>query len=66
MLEASSDVTVWGIIILLILGVVFLKNTQEKMKLDKYTWIRSAFTVILLVWCVISLSDVSEFLYFNF
>lgn len=66
LLEASSDATMWGMIILLVLGVVFLKNTQEKMKLDKYHWKRSLITAILIVWCVVSLSDVSEFLYFNF
>lgn len=66
LLNASVDASIWGMLILLILGVVFLKNTQEKMMSEKYNWIRSIFTVVLIVWCVISLSDVSEFLYFNF
>ena len=65
-LEASKDITMWGVLLLLMLGTVFLRNTQEKMNNNKYNWIRSAITVILMVWCVISLSDVSEFLYFNF
>ncbi|MGN0306145.1 MAG: MBOAT family O-acyltransferase [Lachnospiraceae bacterium] len=54
------------ILLLLLLGVFFMKNTQEKMGEDKYRPRRSLVTIILLVWCVISLSDVSEFLYFNF
>ena len=55
-----------GILILLLLAVFLWKNTQEKMIEEKYTLHRSLITVFLLVWCVISLSDVSEFLYFNF
>lgn len=66
LLEASMDVTVWGMLILLIMAVFFMKNTQEKVPAGKYNWQRSLFTVVLLVWCIISLSDVSEFLYFNF
>ena len=66
LLEASVDITIWVLLILLVLGTSFLHNTQEKMSSKKYNWIRSMVTVILMVWCVISLSDVSEFLYFNF
>lgn len=66
LLETSLEVTIWGMLLLLIAGVVFGKNTQEKMRLEKYNWTRSVITVVLIVWCVISLSDVSEFLYFNF
>ena len=50
----------------LLAAVFFMKNTQEKMPEDKYHIGRGLLTIILLVWCVISLSDVSEFLYFNF
>lgn len=50
----------------LLASVFFMKNTQEKMPEDKYHIGRGLLTIILLVWCVISLSDVSEFLYFNF
>lgn len=54
------------ILILLLTVVFFLKNTQEKMAEDEYHIRRSLLTMLLLVWCIISLSDVSEFLYFNF
>ena len=47
-------------------AVVFLKNVGEKAIQEKYQWKRSLVTVVLLIWCVISLSDVSEFVYFNF
>lgn len=66
LLETSMDVTIWGVLIILTLSVVFLKNTQEKMMSAKYNWMRSMITAVLIVWCVVSLSDVSVFLYFNF
>lgn len=61
-----TDLIIWLILFLIVSAVVFSKNALEKMKTEKYTLLRSISTVILLVWCVISLSDVSEFLYFNF
>lgn len=56
------------IFILLVLwfAIYFMKNTQEKMETKKLSVVRSLVTIILIVWSVISLSDVSEFLYFNF
>lgn len=54
------------IIVGLLLGVFLLRNTQEKIKIEKYGVWRSIFTIILIIWSVISFSDVSEFLYFNF
>ena len=47
-------------------AVFFMKNTQEKIETKKYGIVRSMVTILLIVWSVISLSDVSEFLYFNF
>lgn len=54
------------IMIALLLAVLFMKNTQEKMVMEKYGVLRSVFVVGLLVWSIISFADVSEFLYFNF
>ena len=54
------------ILLILWLTVYFMKNTQEKLRIKKLDIIRSFITIILIVWSVISLSDVSEFLYFNF
>lgn len=47
-------------------AVWFMKNTQEKMQSKKFGVVRSLVTIFLIMWSVISLSDVSEFLYFNF
>jgi hypothetical protein len=44
----------------------FMRNTQEKASDGKYNGKRIAVTVILMMWSIVSLSDVSEFLYFNF
>ena len=54
------------ILVILWIAVLSLKNTQEKIGTGKYGMIRSLVTIFLIVWSVISLSDVSEFLYFNF
>ena len=56
------------VVILLVLWftVYFMKNTQEKLVSKNLGVVRSVITIFLLVWSVISLSDVSEFLYFNF
>ena len=52
--------------LLLILVCVLMRNTQEKVNDGRYGGRRIAVTVGLLLWSVLSLSDVSEFLYFNF
>ncbi|MGN0308746.1 MAG: MBOAT family O-acyltransferase [Lachnospiraceae bacterium] len=54
------------VLIVLLSAVFLMKNTQEKLEEEKYSFRRSILTILLLVWCIISLSDVSEFLYFNF
>ncbi len=53
-------------LILLILACFFMKNTQEKVEDGRYGAKRLAVTTVLLLWSVLSLSDVSAFLYFNF
>lgn len=50
----------------LIFGCVFLKNTQEKMKTFQPKFSKLLVSTTLLLWSIISLSGVSEFLYFNF
>ena len=52
--------------VVFLFGVFFMKNTQEKMKQERYGVLRSLISIILIVWSVISFADVSEFLYFNF
>ncbi len=50
----------------LMFACFFLKNTQEKVEDGHYGRRRFIVTIGLLFWSVLSLSDVSEFLYFNF
>lgn len=54
------------ILVTLWLAVFFMKNTQEKLQSKTLGGKRSLVTILLIVWSVISLSDISEFLYFNF
>lgn len=60
----------WLLLILFVLAVLIasfcMKNTQEKVKTMKYTNGKVLVTVLLIVWSIVSLSEVSEFLYFNF
>ncbi|MCM1296446.1 MAG: hypothetical protein NC311_12985 [Muribaculaceae bacterium] len=53
-------------VFILTLACMLMRNTQEKVNDGRYGAGRIAVTVGLLIWSVLSLSDVSEFLYFNF
>ncbi|MDE7273203.1 MAG: MBOAT family protein [Lachnospiraceae bacterium] len=53
-------------VLLLIAVCLVLRNTQEKVNDGRYGAKRIAVTVGLLLWSILSLSEVSEFLYFNF
>ncbi|MCM1466904.1 MAG: MBOAT family protein [Alistipes sp.] len=60
---------IWGFHILSLLFLSFLivllgRNCQEKKFIP--TWGNAVFTIVLMVWSVMSLSGVSAFLYFNF
>nr|MDE7478934.1 hypothetical protein [Lachnospiraceae bacterium] len=53
--------------ILLILTACFtMRNTQEKVADMHYNNRETVVIVLLVVWSVMSMSEVSEFLYFNF
>lgn len=54
------------LILVLLFAVFVMKNTQEKMVIQRYGIVRSVFVILLLVWSIISFADVAEFLYFNF
>jgi len=49
-----------------LVAVIFMKNTNERLAVFKPTKWNSVVTVVLFVWCVLSFSGVSTFLYFNF
>lgn len=53
-------------LIILVLLCVFMKNTEERIKTFKCSGIKGVITVVLMIWCIISLSSISEFLYFEF
>ena len=50
----------------LVLACFFMKNTQEKVAAMQFTNRKALVTVVLLVWSILSLSEISEFIYFNF
>ena len=52
--------------IVILLATFFGKNVQEIAKKWKMSWISAIAIAIVFVWCVVSLSGVSTFLYFNF
>lgn len=58
------------VFVLFLLGVLFacvtMKNTQEKVKSFQPTTGKMLVTLSLLFWSVVSLSGISEFIYFNF
>lgn len=55
-----------GLILLGLFIVLFFKNTSEKMKSFRPTFIYAIFTIIIFIYSVLSLNKVSEFLYFKF
>jgi alginate O-acetyltransferase complex protein AlgI len=76
-LESWKDLTYlpefWGnkvwplfILVILLLCVKFLPNTQEIIKSLKPTWWWAAWVGLLTGFCLLSLNRVSEFLYFQF
>ena len=53
-------------IITTLLACIFMKNTQEKVLTMKLSDRKIVVIVVLMVWSILSLSEVSEFLYVNF
>ena len=47
-------------------AVIFMKNTNERLAVHKPTVRSSLVAIVLLVWCVMSFSGVSTFVYLNF
>lgn len=53
-------------VVLSLLGCFLLRNTQDKVENMKHDKREILIIVFCIVWSVVSLSDVTEFLYFNF
>lgn len=51
---------------MVLLACVFMKNTQEKVMAMKLSNVKIVVIVVLMIWSILSLSEVSEFLYVNF
>ena len=54
------------LLILLLFMVLYRKNVQKVVEHFKRSRWQLMVTIVVLYWCIMSLSDVSEFLYFNF
>lgn len=53
-------------VVVILFACFFMKNTQEKVKEMRFTNGRILIVVLLMVWSILSLTEVSEFLYVNF
>ena len=49
-----------------LLSCFFMKNTQEKTKQMSFSWKKCFSAAFLMLWSVVSLSRITEFIYFNF
>lgn len=47
-------------------AILYMKNTNERIKTFKPSIFNSFITVLLLIWSILSFAGVSTFLYFNF
>lgn len=56
----------YGFIVILLYAVCKMKNTQEKVAEFDYSWKKIVVITFLMIVSIVSLSQVSEFLYFNF
>ena len=65
-MEAYPWLILTVFVILLLAACFLLKNTQEKVAAMKFTTWKFIVVVVLMVWSILSLSEISEFLYFNF
>lgn len=64
--EAYPFVPLLAFMAVILAAVVWMRNTQEKMRDFVPNGRKLIVTTVLVCWCVLSLAGVSEFLYFNF
>ena len=65
-MTAYPWVMLTAFVIITLLACFILKNTQEKADHLKLTTRKLLVVVVLMLWSILSLSEISEFLYFNF
>lgn len=63
---AGDEILLILFVLLLVLACFFMKHTQQKAEGMKFTKWKLFVTVGLLLWSILSLSDISEFIYVNF
>ena len=62
-----SNYILMVLFVVVILGITFFgKNVHELAAKWKMSWMSAIALGVVFVWCVVSLSGVSTFLYFNF
>ena len=64
--ETHIGVIILLLLVSLVLVCLFGKNTNEKTKNFNYSLGKGILTLVFLVWSIISLSNITEFLYFEF
>lgn len=66
LLEEFPYIPLLAFIGIILVAVVGMRNTQEKLEKFTPSMPKLCVTAVLTIWCVLSLAGVSEFLYFNF
>lgn len=65
-MERTPWILPMAFVFLLFLACLFMKNTKEKVETMRLTRRKMAVVVVLMVWSIMSLAEISEFIYFNF
>ena len=65
-MESYPWLTFTIFLLILLVACFTMRNTQEKVKAMKFSTGKTLVTVGLLLWSILSLSEISEFLYFTF
>lgn len=66
LLGGNQWILLAAFVVVLVLACFFMKNTQEKAENLKLTKWKMAVTIILMIWGIMSLAEISEFIYSNF
>ena len=66
LLDQYPVICLWILLAALAGFCVLFKNRREKTPIKSFNWVNSITVMILLLWCIFSLSDITTFLYFEF
>ncbi len=62
----SNYILMIAFTVVILIVIFFGKNVHELAEKCKLSWISAVVVAVVFIWCVVSLSGVSTFLYFNF